>query len=282
MPRSTPFEVLRIHPDLPVCWETPSTIRVGFDAALARITEAGPADLRFISALAAGIRRERVHAAAQAAGLSALRSHRVLRELRPVLAVEPPPEGAGDAAPPRVHIDAFGLAERVLRETCQNAGFTLVDRAPTRHGECDLVICCERFLAHPTLSGRWLSLGVPHLRVRFTDRSVQIGPLVTELGEPCLTCADLALVDADPAIPALASQLLDRLPASEAPIPVGFAAAIAVAFAQEWASGDLDPLTSQWIVPVRDGSVVGPPLAREILPHRGCLCSGMNHTATVA
>src|SRR5665811_995994 len=53
----------------------------------------------------------------------------------------------------------------------------------------------------------WLRLGIPHLPLVVQGHRVQVGPLITGGGGPCLSCLDLHRRDKDSAWPALLSQL---------------------------------------------------------------------------
>lgn len=58
----------------------------------------------------------------------------------------------------------------------------------------------------------WLRLGIPHLPLVVQGHRVQVGPLITGCGGPCLSCLDLHRRDRDAAWPALLSQLAARGP----------------------------------------------------------------------
>ncbi|UOR00325.1 hypothetical protein MUN77_09045 [Leucobacter allii] len=85
----------RLHPDLPVCWEDPDTLRIGFERALARVRFPSAGAQRFIGLLAEGIEEDRLPGAARRAGITMREAHALLADLGPALIVERVPARAG-------------------------------------------------------------------------------------------------------------------------------------------------------------------------------------------
>jgi hypothetical protein len=119
-------------------------------------------------------------------------------------------------------IDVVGTgptAERIARTLAESGQSVVV--APTaagvaaagnavRAGRSDLAILVGHYVLDPELYGFWLRRDVPHLPVIFADRGVTIGPIVEPGRGPCLYCLERHRSDADPAWPAIASQLWGR------------------------------------------------------------------------
>lgn len=260
---------LRLDPALPVCWEDPHTLRIGFDRAAVRLTDPTPAVQRLLGLLRAGIRPDAVVEATRRAGATPQQGRALLARLSPVLRV------TGDdteAPPPRVHVSAPTGTAEPFRLAVERAGWEEIVPAPLAAEAADLVVLVERYIEPPARAHRWLMLGVPHLRVRLSDRSVRVGPLVPRDGSPCLSCADLHAAEADPALPALAAQLSGRVPASETPAVGEVAAASALALIRRWRAGVPGTERHELRFPVEHGLVSGLPRARRVRAHPGCLC----------
>ncbi|MHB8187397.1 MAG: hypothetical protein ACYDDU_15260 [Dermatophilaceae bacterium] len=71
----------------------------------------------------------------------------------------------------------------------------------------DLVVLAAMGAISPDAGEPWRRLGTPHLPVVVQGHRVQVGPLITGDGGPCLSCLDLHRRDRDAAWPALLSQL---------------------------------------------------------------------------
>jgi hypothetical protein len=82
-----------------------------------------------------------------------------------------------------------------------------------------LVLLVAHHVLAPGRAARWLAVDVPHLPVVFGERAAVLGPLVVPGETPCLRCAEEHRVDADPAWPVVAAQLLALGPADAATAP---------------------------------------------------------------
>ena len=76
----------------------------------------------------------------------------------------------------------------------------------------DLVVLAAMGAVCADAGAPWLRLGIPHLPVVVQGHRVQVGPLITGGGGPCLSCLDLHRRDRDAAWPALLSQLAPQWP----------------------------------------------------------------------
>ncbi len=81
----------------------------------------------------------------------------------------------------------------------------------------DLVVLAALGAIHAEAGEPWLRRGIPHLPVVVQAHHVQVGPLITRIGGPCLSCMDLHRRDRDPAWPALLSQLSPTWPLRPGP-----------------------------------------------------------------
>jgi len=76
----------------------------------------------------------------------------------------------------------------------------------------DLVVLAAMGAICPDAGEPWLRRGIPHLPLVVQGHRVQVGPLITGGGGPCLSCLDLHRRDRDAAWPALLSQLAPQGP----------------------------------------------------------------------
>lgn len=126
------------------------------------------------------------------------------------------------------------------------------------------------WVVSPDDHGRWLRRDVPHLPVIATDDGVTVGPLVEPGRGPCLYCVHLARTDADPAWPAIATQLWGR----PSPPMTRTAVASAAAFATRRVlarldEGPGDPIA--WHLQ-SDGGVIS---AQQRARHPECSCAAL-------
>lgn len=193
--------VLQLDPRLPLVWRTPSSLQFGVDAPRVVLETVTGADERMIAALLVGVSRSGLEMIAAAAGGGPGEVGLLLERLEPALAV------AAVAVPhPRVTVVGDGpVAERISHLLRRSNVEVVADGEET-----SFAVIVAGFVIPPHVHGRWLGRDLPHLPVVFGDETVRIGPLVEPGAGPCLWCVELARTDADPAWPAIASQLLGR------------------------------------------------------------------------
>jgi hypothetical protein len=231
--------VLKLAEGVAQVWRSPTSLQLGATRPLVVLDDVGAAHERLLAALAVGISETGFAMMARAAA----EDPELLRE-RLAPALEVPAAGR-----PRVAVYGSGpLAEELVRQLGH------VD-------EPELVVLVAAWVLAPAEHGVWLRRDVPHLPV-VVDERIQIGPLVVPGESACLHCVHLARRDADPAWPAIATQLHGRL----APALDRTAVAEAAAFAVRHL--DAAPGTS-WELDPRDGSVSVASWA----PHPECSCA---------
>lgn len=271
----------RIDPALPICWEDQQTLRFGFDRVEASLPSPSPAAQRLVAELVTGVRSDRLSGTLRRIGASREDWSRVTDVLAAILVVSrvsPPSAPNGRAKPPparalRVGVIApgrGGAAAAPLLDAFARAGFEAEPFSPAAPG-CELVVAVERFL-EPHGPERLEAAGLPQLAVRFGDRALSVGPLVPGEGGPCLSCATLHDVDRDPALPALAAQLLGEIPAAETVAGIEAAAGLAVLMVRHWRAGSEMPARTRLRVPVREGLPSPEVLSERVEPHPECGC----------
>lgn len=192
--------VLRLAEDLPLLWRTPTSVQVGSDEPAVVLDDVAEGEDRLLAALAAGVSETGFAMLAESGGVDAGRADALLAALTPVLVGRRPPSRPG----------AGVLGDSPLARGI--AGLLSASDAFTGPDDANLVVLVADWVLAPADHLRWLNRDVPHLPVVVGDRSVTIGPLVEPGVGPCLYCVHLARTDADPAWPALATQLLGRAP----------------------------------------------------------------------
>jgi bacteriocin biosynthesis cyclodehydratase domain-containing protein len=175
---------------------------------------------KILSALVAGISRSGIEMFS--------RSHPeecddLLDALSRVLTATPP-------QPPNAHVVVLGsgsLAESIARILAASGlTITVAETADDlSKPNPDLAIVVGHFVIPPSVHSHWLRRDIPHLPVVISDSAAEIGPVVTPGITGCLLCIELHRRDADPAWPAIATQLMGRTSHAESPVLIAEAAA---------------------------------------------------------
>lgn len=257
-----------IDPSLPVSWEDPQTLRVGFDRAVARVCAPSARQQRLVHALRSGVCPDRLPSTLRETGSSRSDWAALTSQLAGTLMPKHP-----DLPPRSVRIGVIGsgIAQDELLRTLESAGLSAGVFTPQRR-DWDLVVVIERFIELPVLEGIRLAAGLPQLLIRLSDRSVGIGPLIEGEGSPCLSCVTLGDLQSDPALAVVAAQLVGTVPATETRTVVPMVAALAVGLIGHWLAGSTDLARSRWRLPI----VRSLPLPRisteRVAPHPDCGC----------
>lgn len=266
---------LRINPNFPLCWEDHETLRVGFEAAHARLHDPSPGAQRLLYALLRGIDPERIGESARIVGISTREAEGVISALSPTLvSAEPGPARGAPHASETLSIAVCDTGRPVpgLMEVIAGTGLCRLD-FELEQQQPDLVILVERFLSPLERAQRWLIDGVPHLLLRFTDAAVHVGPIVVAPGAPCHACIALTLVAGDPAYPVLAAQLANTVPPSETIDSAGVAVGYAATLIRDWLGGHSRAHETRIVIPTSYGRVLAPPRFETVTPHPDCACA---------
>ncbi|KAM9864037.1 hypothetical protein ACI1US_00196 [Leucobacter sp. BZR 635] len=300
--------VTQIDPTLPVMWESETTLRVGFDRAVARVVAASPAAQRVTARLMRGATDEelssrdpRVSRQVLAALAPALVTRnvsvqaspeqprsppppqRLRRAPAPTQMTQPPPQPPQPPRPPpaplfrqaiRTRISDDGREVNRLRASLSARHLCSFVRGAAP----ELAVEVLRFLEPLGRTSRWLTSRTPHLLIRFTDEAARVGPLVAPRGSPCHGCETLNLIDSDPALPAIAAQLYGGVPGSENPEVSALVSAVATYVVQAWRRREAWVHTHQLTLPVRRGTLAGLPTLTEIAVHPECSCAISNES----
>jgi len=199
--------VLRLDPRLPLVWRSPVSLQFGVDRPAVRLDDVSEAEERMLAALSTGVTRDGLAVVAASAGADEASVARLLGAVGPALLARRP-----RAEPHRVVVSGSGAAAERIADALVGSGVAVlhevdVDRVGARP---DLAVIVDDFVLPPQAHAYWLRRDIRHLPVVFGDAVVRIGPLVEPGTGPCLYCVERARVDADPARPAIASQLWGR------------------------------------------------------------------------
>ncbi|WP_431247111.1 TOMM precursor leader peptide-binding protein [Leifsonia xyli] len=216
--------VLVLDSRIPSVWRTPRCLQFGVDEPALVLDEVTSADERMLVALSAGVTREGLQLVADRARADPGDAEALLDRLAPVLA-------AASAEPPQprlVVLDGAGATAAALEGLLADAGVEV--RSGLRWDDpaverADAAVIVASYAVEPQRHARWLRRDVPHLPIVFGDGGVVVGPYVRPGRGPCLRCLDLHRTDADPAWPAMATQLHTRRAPGETAVAAAAAAA---------------------------------------------------------
>jgi len=257
--------VLRLDPRYPLVWRSPSDLQFGVDRAQVLLTDVSFAEERVIAALLRGISRSGVEMVATDADLPDLDA--LLATLEPALLAPAGPRAM------RVAVEGSGPAADLARARFEEAGIRSSDGP-------DLAVLIAHHVLSPDQHGHWLRRDVPHLPVLFGDQQVHIGPLIEPGHGPCLHCLERHRTDADPARPAIASQLWGRRSSTETPLVAGEVAAIVVRTVLARLEGRPAPDRVTATAELTLDAATGERRLRDWYNHPGCGCSGLAEAAT--
>ena len=191
--------VLRLSPDLPILWRTPSSVQFGSEPVVV-LDEVSEGEDRLIASLAAGISDTGYAMVARSVGVSPEDADRLLAAVTPAL------ETPTASIPASVAVLGDSGLARAIAGVLDGVGLL---GAPD---DAALVVLVADWVVSPADHMTWLNRDVTHLPVVTTERAVTVGPFVAPGLGPCLYCVQLARTDLDPAWPAIATQLWGRAP----------------------------------------------------------------------
>ncbi len=259
--------VLKLDPRFRLVWRTPTSLQFGLDSPAVVLHDVTEAVDRMIAVLSRGISRSGLSMVCLDTGGDETEVESLLESLGPVML-----DGSSEGpAPRRVALHGDGpIADRI-------AEIVRADGVAVDHGEsigdADLAIIVAQFVIEPELHGLWLRRDVPHLAVVLGDASVRVGPVIEPGLTPCLYCLERQHADADPAWPAIASQLWGQRSPLESPLVATEVAAIVGRYALTRLRGTLpeDPALPR-ATSLRLDATTGEISRREWQPHPECAC----------
>jgi bacteriocin biosynthesis cyclodehydratase domain-containing protein len=276
---------IRLDPRLPLVWRTPDSLQLGVDLPPVVLTAVSRLDERLLAALVQGVSRGGLDMIAATEGATPAQVAQLLDQVGPALL---PPRETGPSAVDRrprsarsgpVAVVGGGPTAERVADALGRAGHDVRMRRLDDEADPDapLAVLVAHFAIAPAVYGRWAREDVPHLPVLVGDRHAVVGPLVEPGRTACCYCLDLHRRDADPAWPAIATQLLGRDSGSEAGLVPAELAALAARPADRLVTtGENALATHQAVLDVRTGRVT----RRASRPHPLCACRALPGTAT--
>jgi bacteriocin biosynthesis cyclodehydratase domain-containing protein len=264
--------VLKLDPRFPLVWRSPSSLQLGVSDPPVLFERVSAQTEAILAGLSVGLTRPGLKVISSAVGVSERQVAALLATLAPVLlplASQP----ANSARAPSIVLVGTGetatLCARLLAENSISVKIAADAPAAASHS-CDLAIVVGHFVLEPELFGLWLRRDLPHLPVILSDSEVIVGPVVEPGIGPCLYCLNRYTKDADPAWPAIATQLFGRRSPADTSIVANQVAAIVSRLALERvATGAAASTHSSIHVNVRTGEVS----TREWQQHPACGCT---------
>jgi bacteriocin biosynthesis cyclodehydratase domain-containing protein len=257
--------ILRLDPRLPLVWRSPTSVQLGIDPPIVVIEDVTETQERLLAALSAGVSDT---GAAMIAG-SPGACDELVAAVRPAL--EPAPAGFALAT---VAVSGHGPIADAIAETLAGSGVRVLatpDPAAVADARPDLAVLTADHVLAPSAHALWLRRDVPHLPVVLGDSAATIGPLVEPGSAPCLLCLELHRRDADPAWPAIATQLLGRRSRVVSPALVMEAAAAAARAVFHWMGAGAGAA-----VALRIDAATGERTETLWQPHPDCGCRGLS------
>jgi hypothetical protein len=260
--------ILRIDVSRPVVWRSPTTVQLGLGADAVVLGEVSSLEERLLGALVVGTTPQALAVLAKVNGGSERDAVRLARRVAPALSAE-----SVSRPPIRLAVDGHGPTAARIVELAAAEGIAVVDDVD----RATVAVVVGQYSIAPARYSPWLNRDIAHLAVVHSDRVTTVGPFVEPGTGPCLYCIDRARTDADPAWPAIASQLHGRISPIEKGAVVSEVAALAVRLVAERAAGHpnllIDRSFDVSVSPIRDGR------AYRVHPDCGCRSPQGNATA---
>ncbi|MET1043119.1 MAG: TOMM precursor leader peptide-binding protein [Microbacteriaceae bacterium] len=223
---------LALDPRYPAVWRSPTALQIGAPDAVATLPEVTPVQERLIAALTGGASRAQLSVIARTGNAADSVVDDLLATVEPALVVAPPP---GTVAVAGIDPAVARLADVLGWQGVRTVTVPTPDDATTV--DADVAIIVASFVIDPGFHGVWLRRDIPHLPLVLGGAQIRIGPFVEPGVTACLHCVARWQTDADPAWPAIASQLWGRRAPMETPLVLGEAIGLACRLTLERLSG---------------------------------------------
>lgn len=255
---------LQLNPSVQAIWSTPTTLRFGVDQEIVTIENPPPRIERLIAALKNGMPVNRFDGVAQALGVQRSERDQLLTQLDPVLTRT---ESADEPTGARVALIGEHSLVSPLAETLTRSGHQIVDAS-----DPEIAVLAAHFVLPLSRSRAWLTRGIPHLPILFSETVIRIGPLIQAHGNPCCYCVERSRTDSEPAWPAIASQCLGRRSMLATPALTLQTSAIVLNVLTRWQQGD--QRVHDTMLTLRPHPIIGVEVSTTLVSsHSACDCS---------
>lgn len=238
------YTTYRLRNDALLVWSDERTLQLGVDAPILTIQHPSPTKQRMLTALVKGATTiDLAHIASpEQPDIPAAIS--LIERLKPALEsnTRSPDTPGGVLILDSLNAHASLASHFSLLGVSVSVGSPGFPRA-TKHN----VVSVERFFHDTYAQQYWLSNGTPLLPVRYSDRSVHIGPMLSEEG-PCGNCLNSHLADEHPNWRRVASQLIGRFAPTETPALAGIITALALRTLREYHASTAPHQSVQYVV----------------------------------
>ena len=264
--------VLQLDPRFPAVWRNPFTLQFGVSDRSVVLNDVDAASERMLAALSSGVSRSGLGMIGRSAGASDAQIDALLAHLQPVL-INPLEREAH-----RVVVAGSGRLVDRLVTVLATAGMQVLVAASVEAAEVaegELAVAVGHYVLDPALHGLWLRRDVTHLPVVYSDTSIAIGPFVVPGVSACLYCLQRHASDADPAWPAIASQLWGRRSPADTELMASEAAAIVAREVVARLDERADLASDQLVI----DAATGVRTRREFEIHPDCGCVSLSAAA---
>lgn len=270
---------LKVHHNIPRVWANERTLRFGIDQAVLRLENPTAAQQRLLIELTHGIPLNTVNARASTHGLTLKETQKFLDELQPVLVTHSEPlKSTQDTL---IAVLAEDQVSTHIVTSIQLSGRTTLLGLPSAPPPQHLVVVVENYLGDPRTQQSLYTSGTPFLPIRFSDQSILVGPIISELG-PCHACVRLWAEQVDPEWRNCALQLIGSRTPTQIPSLVSLAVAFALQCLENWEAGHASALQKQHHITVSHQALVTGVRSRTLTRHALCGCASLSHLANVA
>lgn len=260
--------MLVLDPARPPVWRTPDDLQFGPDDSV-RLHHPAPWQERMITELSRGLPDVAVEPVALALGASAHDARALIALLGPVL-ITP---GTRLAASVAVEADSPALAPAAAQVTAGLRAHGAAITSDSRSADAVLIVAAH--VVDPRHAARLLREDIRHLPLVLHGDTVTVGPMVVPGATACLTCLEAARRDADPAWPAVATQLLHAPPP---PAPGGLIIEAGLVAARMVGEVSDAPVTRSLTLSARSHRRSW----RTHRPHAACGCRSLAESVTAA
>ncbi|HEU4849279.1 MAG TPA: TOMM precursor leader peptide-binding protein [Terrimesophilobacter sp.] len=271
---------LRLDPRYPLVWRSPTSLQLGVDEPRARFDHVTVAEERLLAALTVGSTATGIQVIGANSGLTKAQIAGFQTAIVPALetAQGSPAKGSPAAshtvvvsgAGPTADRLAWRLTEAGLDPRATGASPGDAVAAPALRSAA-IAVVVGHYVLDPEFYGLWLRRDIPHLPIVFGDTGVRIGPLVEPGAGPCLYCLDRYRTDADPAWPAIASQLWGLRSTAETPFLASETATVAARLLANRLAGLPAPAATSITI----DAATGEQSRQGHVAHPDCGCAGL-------